>query len=276
MKILVVTKHNKTAVENADDNVARLQAALDQKQFQYDQITDEQTLEEISKQISDGKYDIVFFESGVNSIDISQRLARDSTLQKPKMVFIDGKIEDVADKAFSDATFSGTVAVYKGDETLFAKGYQAENRYIPAVSNNEHTLFNIASMDKMITGLAMVMLAKKEYFSLDDKIIDHLLPNYPYRHLFQNFTFHELLTHTSGLWRGGLMEGDAFGAQMANFEKVKEFLPMFFSDDQKLQGPPSTDGKHSYSNAGYLLLGLFIEATQEGGYYQFIHDNVLT
>ena len=277
VKILIVEKHNKTpAEENSDSNALRLQEALDQKHVQYEMhVTDEESLEMIAKQISDEKYDVVFIESGVNAIDIARRLSRDADAPKPKMIFVDGKIEDVADKAFSDAQFSGTMAVYKGDETIFAKGYQAENRYIPAVLNDEHTLFNIASMDKMITGLAIVMLSKEKHFSLDDKIVDHLPLDYPLRALFQNFTFHELLTHTSGLWRGGLMEGDAFGAQMANFEKVEEFLPMFFSTDQALQGNLSERGKHSYSNAGYLLLGLFIEAT-EGDYYQFIHNKILT
>ncbi|OGT39704.1 MAG: hypothetical protein A3F12_01690 [Gammaproteobacteria bacterium RIFCSPHIGHO2_12_FULL_38_14] len=275
MKILIIDKHNKSAEVSAAGSVARLSTALDQKHVHYEinRVTDDQPVEAIVEKIIDGKFDAVLIDS-VHAIDIAGRLAHDPQPQKPKIIFIDGGVEDIADKAFSDSHFSGTVAVYKSDETIFAKGYQAENRSKPEILNNEHTLFNIASLDKMITGLAIVMLAKENGFSLNKKIVDHLPPDYPHRHLFQAFTFHELLTHTSSLWRGGLTESEAFGASMADFTKVEEFLPMFFPTDPTLHDASSERGKHAYSNAGYLLLGLFIEATQED-YYRFIHEKVL-
>ncbi len=80
---------------------------------------------------------------------------------------------------------------------MFRQAYGAANR-ADAVANRPDTRFNLASMCKMFTSLAVLRLVEAGRLRLDDRLIAHL-PDYPNRAVAEQVTVAQLLTHTSGL-----------------------------------------------------------------------------
>ena len=64
--------------------------------------------------------------------------------------------------------------------------------------NKINTKFNLGSMNKMFTGVAIVQLAQQRKLSFDDLVGKHL-SDYPNKEVREKVTIHHLLTHTSGM-----------------------------------------------------------------------------
>lgn len=163
--------------------------------------------------------------------------------------------------------FAGAALIGLGDEAIwwYASGLadMVENR-----PNEVDTKFNIGSMSKMFTAVAVLQLMEQGKLSLDDSIVE-LLPGYPNTAVAGAVTIHHLLTHTSGL-------GDTFTAKFAEnpnkYRSNADFLPLFV-DDPLLFDPGES---FSYSNAGYVVLGLIIEEVSGRDYYDYVRDNIFT
>src|SRR5215213_3494776 len=92
--------------------------------------------------------------------------------------------------------FSGAVLMAKDDRPIFQKAYGLASKEFN-VPNQTNTKFNLASMGKMFTGIAVAQLAEQGKLSFNDLIAKHL-PDYP-KEVAGRVTIHHLLTHTSGM-----------------------------------------------------------------------------
>lgn len=95
-----------------------------------------------------------------------------------------------------------SIAVTKGNSLVFSKGYGLRDlsRNLPV---NDSTVYRIASISKMITATALMILYEQGLFNLDDDVSNYLgwslrNPNFPN----DKITFRKLLTHTSSLRDG--------------------------------------------------------------------------
>ncbi|CAN5486996.1 hypothetical protein BH10ACI2_BH10ACI2_25070 [soil metagenome] len=162
--------------------------------------------------------------------------------------------------------FSGVVMVAKDGKPIFSKAYglaDAEKK----TSNNLETKFNLGSICKMFTRVAIGQLVSQGKLSFDDKLIK-ILPDYPNREAAEKITIGHLVTMTSGI---GDFFNDKF--QAADKKKIrsnKDYLPLFGSDP--LEFEPGT--KNRYSNGGYLVLGLVIEKITGKSYYDYVRENI--
>ena len=161
--------------------------------------------------------------------------------------------------------FSGAVLLAKGDEILFQKAYGLASRRFD-VPNRVDTKFNLGSMNKMFTGVAVCQLAQKGLLAFDDRIIDHL-PDYPNREVAEKVTIHHLLTHSSGL---GSFWNEKFEATWPRLRTVADHLPLFVDDPLNFE-PGSRFG---YSNVGPVVLGLIIEQVTGQTYYDYVREHV--
>ena len=93
--------------------------------------------------------------------------------------------------------FSGAVLIAKGNEVVweYAAGLADREANIP---NRIDTKFNLGSMNKMFTAVAITQLMEQNKLNLDDTIAKHI-PDYPNSDIANQVTIHQLLTHTSGL-----------------------------------------------------------------------------
>jgi D-alanyl-D-alanine carboxypeptidase len=162
--------------------------------------------------------------------------------------------------------FSGVVLIARNGEPFFeeAFGWADREKKIP---NRTDTRFNVGSINKSFTSLAVRMLAAENKLSLDDTI-DAFLPDYPNRDAAAKVTVRQLIAMTSGI-------GDFFGEsyQAADRSKIltlADYLPLFA--ETPLAFEPGSG--NLYSNGGYIVLGLIIEKVTGIDYYTWIRDNI--
>jgi len=175
------------------------------------------------------------------------------------------ELEKLIDAAVAADTFSGAVLVARDGSPVFKKAYGMADRE-RRVANRTDTKFNLGSMNKMFTAIAIAQLAERGKLSFQDTIARHL-PAYPNREVAAKVTIHQLLTHTSGL---GNYMNDAWAANRANIRTAADLLPYFANDPLKFA--PGTSWQ--YSNAGFVVLGLIVEKLSGRSYFDHVRAHV--
>jgi CubicO group peptidase (beta-lactamase class C family) len=162
--------------------------------------------------------------------------------------------------------FSGAVLLVKGDAPLYRKaaGLASVSFQVP---NRIDTKFNLGSMNKMFTAVAVAQLAQRGKLSFDDTLAK-VVPDYPNKEVAGKVTIHQLLTHTSGM--GSYFNDKYRQASKTRFRAVKDYLPLFADDP--LQFPPGE--RFGYSNAGFHVLGLVVEKVSGRDYFDYVREHV--
>jgi len=173
--------------------------------------------------------------------------------------------------------FSGVFSVANEQGILFEKccGFRNKSEDLP---NDRNTAFGIASGTKLFTGLAICKLIDAGKLSLDDKLWD-IVP-FDLGQINKQISIHHLLTHTSGI-------GDYIDEENPNaveqmlalykqypvylWERLEYYLPMITPLPQKFE--PGV--RFGYSNAGFVLLGLVVEAITGIPYQQFVSEEMI-
>lgn len=177
---------------------------------------------------------------------------------------IDGFVALVEDQV-ARGEFSGVALIARGDEVAWetAAGLADRESGLP---NRMTTRFNVGSMSKMFTAVAILQLAEEGKLALDDAIAE-VLPDYPNPDVARTVTIHQLLTHTSGL---ADVFTPAFNADPHAYRTNADYLPLFA--DEPLLFEPGTGW--SYSSAGYAVLGLIIERVSGETYDAYVRKHI--
>ena len=173
-------------------------------------------------------------------------------------------INAAIDKAVAEDRFSGVVMLAKDGTPLLSRavGMADPSKGIP---NRPDTKFNLGSINKFFTHIAIGQLAAAGKLSLNDTIRKHL-PDYP-SPVADKITIEQLLQHRSGL---GDIFGPKFMASHASLRTLSDYLPLFA--DKPLEFEPGSDQR--YSNAGFVVLGLIIEKISGQTYYDYVRDHI--
>ncbi len=162
--------------------------------------------------------------------------------------------------------FSGVVLIGKEDSILFLKAYGLADRE-KKITNRTGTRFNVGSINKIFTRIAILQLEAEGKLSLSDSI-GRFLPDYPNAEAARTVKIGQLLSMTSGI---GDFFGDRYDA--ADREKImglRDYLPLFA--DKPLEFTPGTARR--YSNGGYIVLGLIVEHASGMDYYEYVRRHV--
>ena len=162
--------------------------------------------------------------------------------------------------------FSGTVLVAKNGKPLFQKAYGLASKEYN-VANRPDTKFNLGSINKIFTQVAIGQLVEQGKLSYDDLMAKYL-DDYPNRDAAAKVTIRQLLSMSSGI---GDFFGDKFDATAKDrFRNLKDFVPMFANEPLLFE--PGT--KQQYSNGGYVLLGAIIEKVSGQSYYDYVREHI--
>ncbi len=175
------------------------------------------------------------------------------------------RLDTYLNKLAAADMFSGAVLVAKDGKPIFEKAYGFANKN-SKIPNRLDTKFNLASMNKMFTGVAIAQLAEQGKLSFDDTI-SRYLPDYPNKKVSGKVTIHQLLTHTSGM---GDYFNPKFETAKANLRSVRDYFPLFVND--RLSFDPGD--KWGYSNAGYIVLGALIEQVSGQSYFDYVREHI--
>lgn len=169
-------------------------------------------------------------------------------------------------KTFSETGgFAGVVLVASGNKTAFEKAYGLADRE-KGIPNRTDTMFDIGSISKLFTAVAVLKLAQEGRLDLDDKIGKYL-KNLP-AEISDKVTVRHLLQMRSGM--GDFLRDRRYREKPENFRKVSDYLEIIRTTP--LMFEPGT--REAYSNSGYVALGAVIEAVTKKSYDDVIENYV--
>ncbi len=186
------------------------------------------------------------------------------------------QIEYAINEQHAKQPFSGAILVREAGDIVFEDGYGYANR-ADAIPNTIKTRFGIASGTKTFTGVAVCQLIEAGKLAPETRlvdVVDHAFPQFD-----PAITIHHLLTHSSGApdyFDEELLDAQAdFSAIFGSLPVYKvrqpsDLLPLFQNEPMKF----APGERFSYSNGGYVLLGLVIEAVSGMPFTEYLEKHV--
>jgi len=160
--------------------------------------------------------------------------------------------------------FSGVVLFADSGNTVYhqAFGYRNFETKDPIEKTD---IFELASVSKQFTAMAIMMLHEDGKLNYDDSI-QKFLPDVAYK----GITIRHLLTHTSGLPDyQAVMDEHWDKTKAASNPDILEYLKKY--NPPKLFEPGE---KYQYSNTGYVFLGSIVEAASGVDFVKFCSDRI--
>ncbi|WP_100489104.1 serine hydrolase domain-containing protein [Sporolactobacillus pectinivorans] len=182
--------------------------------------------------------------------------------------------QQIADEFYQNHDFSGTCLVKKGDTVLFscAHGFAHRGFQIP---NRLDTKFDTASVTKLFTATAILLLVENGKLKLDARITDII--NLEGTEIPSDVTIEHSLTHTSGIAddadeEAGENYSDLF-VDKPNYSirKTVDLLPQFVHKKPLFKAGTGV----RYNNCAFVLLGLAIEKLAGTDYRTFVMENIV-
>lgn len=170
-------------------------------------------------------------------------------------------VDDFVEAEMAKQSIPGlALLVSRGGQIIRAQGYGFANVELQVPVKPE-TIFQSGSMGKQFTATAVMMLVEEGKIGLEDPLSKYF-PDAPA--FWQQVTIRELLSHTAGFtdypkdfdMRKDYTEAEAL--------KMVESIPPAF--------PPGTSW--SYSNLGYLTLGILIHKVSGLFYGDFLEERI--
>lgn len=173
-------------------------------------------------------------------------------------------IDSIFNLLVTDDIFNGEILVAQKNEIIIHKHYGKAN----LISNDNFTdesVFEIASITKPFTALAIAKLVSENKLTYEDHITK-FLPEFPYN----NIKIKHLILHTSGLPDyNTLLYPNWDVLKIANNQNL---LKILIDKTPKLLSNPGD--KWSYSNVGYTLLAIIIEKVQDQTFLNYCEDKI--
>ncbi len=179
----------------------------------------------------------------------------------------------------SSVEYHGVVLVARGDAVIFEGAYGYSNLR-EETENRTDTIFELGSITKQFTAVAVMMLAEQGRLSLDDPLSLYI-PEYPYA---ETITVRNLLNMTSGIPDYITCGALGFGMEdlgLASFESLEQVRSIIEKDysraeivgmisDYALLFEPGEE--FAYSNTNYFFLGIIIEKMSGMSFFDFVEE----
>ena len=176
-------------------------------------------------------------------------------------------VKQLGIKLAASGRFSGSVLLAVDGKPLLSEAWgnaDAENK----IPNTPETSYDIGSIGKLFTQIAILQLIDGGKLKLDDPFGEYLT-NYPNPQVAGKVTIRQLLLHQSGM--GDFLEDITPETNLTALRQLRDFLPLF--QQKPLDFAPGT--QTHYSNTGYLVLGVIVEAVSGSDYYKYVEKHIL-
>lgn len=177
------------------------------------------------------------------------------------------EIRNAVDRGCTQEVFSGAVLVASADEVLFqeACGYASKRFNVP---NRTDTKFNLGSMNKMFTAVAVMQLVEEGSLNLEEPISTYVDETWLPREITHRVTIHHLLSHTSGL--GSYFNETFMNDSRARYRELADYKRLVQGDSLAFE----PGERFRYSNTGMLLLGVVIESVTGRSYFDVVRERI--
>lgn len=185
-------------------------------------------------------------------------LAQDNRIQK---------IDSLLNAMFAKKSLNGNILIAEKGTVIYKKSFGLANESTQE-QLNENSIFELASVSKQFTAMAIAILKEKGKLSYDDKLSKF----FPELYNYDNVTIKNLLQHTSGLPDYmELMDGLFDKSKIAT---NKDMIALFAQQKPNLLFEPNS--KWEYSNTGYALLGSIIEKVSGMSYGDYLKKTIFS
>ncbi|HEX2946732.1 MAG TPA: serine hydrolase domain-containing protein [Clostridia bacterium] len=177
------------------------------------------------------------------------------------------KIDGYVERMMKECRIPGfSLAIVKDGRVVYTQGYGIADPTGRKV--NPETPFQIASISKTFTALAVMQLAEAGKLSLDEPIHSYM-PQFGLadERASETITVRNLLCHTSGLGSSAEFgvasvagDGDSVGQLVERMKILKPTAPV--------------GSRFQYNNANYIILGRLIETVSGLTYDDYIKQNI--
>lgn len=181
---------------------------------------------------------------------------------------LEARIDEIVETAMEEGPITGVaVAVSRGLQVLHLEGYgfsDVENE-LPV---DPSTIFHIGSISKQFTAAAILRLEADGRVDLEAPASQYLGALGERAALFDDVTVSQLLNHTSGIRDYTIVPGwwTTLGLDVDPPGLVESFA------DEPRDFPPGD--RFSYSNSGYALAGMIVEAVSGQPYGGWLNEHV--
>lgn len=162
--------------------------------------------------------------------------------------------------------FAGVVLIARNGSPVFRQAYGLANRE-QKLPNTVETLFNVGSINKSFTQIAVQQLIAQGKLAADD-LVGKFLPDYPNPAVRERVTIEQLLTHRSGV--PDFFNENFVKTPRDSLRSIADYIPLFYNEP--LWFEPGTSQR--YSNGGYCLLGAIIEQISGQTYYDYVREHI--
>lgn len=177
---------------------------------------------------------------------------------------LEDKIDAYMQPLVASNDFYGAVLIASNGQIVLRKGYGLAD-IEHNVPNTPENVFHIASVNKPLTAIGVMLLHQRGLIDIDSQLI-HYLPDYP---LADKIKVKHLLSQTSGIPSYNSFPDYSLYAQRSN--SLKELVDWF--KVKELLFKPGE--KYEYSNCNFVLLAYLIEKVTSMSYEQYMSANVL-
>jgi CubicO group peptidase (beta-lactamase class C family) len=175
-------------------------------------------------------------------------------------------------KGLIDDRSPGTAVLVRANgRTLLERGYGVRDLRTHHAIDSQ-TNFRLASCTKQFTAMAIMLLVHDGKLRYDDHLTD-IFPEFP--DYGKTITIRNLLNHTSGLPDyEDLMEQRSEGeASWSETRQIQDAEVLRLLEGQK-QGKFAPGTHWSYSNSGYVVLGLVVAKVSGKPFGDFLHERI--
>jgi len=176
---------------------------------------------------------------------------------------IEQQVDAILNEQYEHNGPGATALIYKNGDVIYRKGFGYANLELDVKMNPNH-VFEIGSITKQFTAIAILMLEEQGKLKVDDDITT-FIPDYPTHG--NTITVHHLLNHTSGI--------KSYTAMKSFREKARvDMTPTELIDVFKNEPMDFNPGEqYRYNNSGYIILGHIIEVVTGASYEDFVQKN---
>ncbi len=175
------------------------------------------------------------------------------------------KIDSLLTTLYKAGNLNGNVLIAEKGKVIYKKSFGLAN-LITNEKLDENSIFELASVAKQFTAMAIVILKEKGKLNYDDKMSKYI----PELSFYSNITIRHLLNHTSGIPDHAALLDTTF--DKAKIATNRDIISAFAKFKPTVLFEPNT--KWEYSNAGYNLLASIIEKVSGISYGDYLKQNI--
>lgn len=184
--------------------------------------------------------------------------------------FREDKVEHIFAGLTDDQSPGFAILIRSNGQALFERGFGVrglqKRRAIDSRTN-----FRLASCTKQFTAMAIMLLAHDGKLRYDERLTD-VFPEFP--DYGKAITIRNLLNHTSGLPDyESLMEDVPTAGVWTEDDQIHDSDVLKLLEAEK-HGKFSPGTQWSYSNSGYVVLGLIVARVSGESFPEFLHDRI--